>query len=156
VTSVLKKRWVDKPRPGRIHGVDNSVSRIGLIVDCTTFPVNRPVGRFEESKIYKKEVAVMGKAPHFALFSSRGEVGSRHDITIFKRNLGKYAKYLESVSNPGTFWDLCADKGYTDQSLVTPFKRIIPKKSNMENYSPTENEKPFLKPEFMWNAFLVE
>jgi hypothetical protein len=23
----------------------------------------------------------MGKAPHFALFSSRGEVGSRHDIT---------------------------------------------------------------------------
>jgi hypothetical protein len=53
VTSVLKKRWVDKPRPGRIHGVDNSVmSRIGLIVDCTTFPVNRPVGRFEESKIY--------------------------------------------------------------------------------------------------------
>jgi hypothetical protein len=54
VTSVLKKRWVDKPRPGRIYRVDNFVSRIGLIVDCTTFPVNRPVGRFEESKIYKK------------------------------------------------------------------------------------------------------
>jgi len=83
----------------------------------------------------------MGKAPYFALFSSKAQVGSKHDIKLFQENIPVYEKYLASGSQQGTYWDLVADKGYISESLNTKFKVITPKKKNMAGHSPLENEK---------------
>ena len=147
VYKVLLERWKEKPKPKVIQGVDPLISRIGLIVDSTTIQVNRPVGRFEDSKKYwdekngiygiKKEVGIMGTPPYTALFISRGEVGSTHDFNIFKNNISTYTQYLKDGNS---FYDLCADKAYLGANVTTPFKRICPKKKNMDGYSPNENE----------------
>ena len=85
LNSVLLERWGNLPKPVPLGGVDNALKNVGLTVDCTSFQVYRPTGRFEEAKKYfdyknsiyalKKEIAVMPKPPYFALFYSSGDPG---------------------------------------------------------------------------------
>ena len=83
LNATLTERWRNLPRPVPLNEVDKLLKKVGLIVDCTSFQVYRPTGRFEEAKKYfdyknsiyalKKEIGIMPKSPYFALFYSDGD-----------------------------------------------------------------------------------
>ena len=136
--------WNRRMRPSPAPG---NYPHVALLIDSTSLEVFRPHGRFDEAKIYfdgkngiyalKKEVAVMANAPHYALFSSAGFVGSRHDYQHFKTNYEVYLEYLtktlderKAIPNDApAFWSVCLDKGYIGPAEDTPeIRRITPRK----------------------------
>jgi hypothetical protein len=119
-----------------------------LLVDTTSIPVYRPKGRFDEVKSYwdakhkiyalKKEVAVLASSPHYAMFASKGQLGSVHDYTIHKETNLEYAEYLLKTTeehrkipndkdNPR--WAVLGDKAYQGPNSDTPqIRRLFIKK----------------------------
>lgn len=139
---VLRKRWENKPRPAPLFGTN--FPHIGLLVDSTSMEVYRPKTRFEEAKAYwdskngiyalKKEVAVMARAPYYALFAQKGEVGSNHDYAIFKKTFNSYSTYLQKQNGEkylipsdvqNQLWSILGDKAYTGPGSDTPSVRRI-------------------------------
>lgn len=100
---VLEGRWNTKPRPQVIDSP--TLFHAALVVDSTSFEVYRPVGRFDEAKIYfdvknhiyalKKEVAVQAKAPHYALFYHKATPGSVHDYETLKKTYKTYIDFTK-------------------------------------------------------------
>lgn len=138
----LEKRWEKKPRP--VPLTTTNYPYIGLMVDTTSIEVFRPVGRFEEAKIYwntkhsmyslKSEVAVMATPPHYALFVQKAQPGSIHDYTIFKQTADSYAAYLQkntqekqAIPSDGSNnrWAILGDRGYTGPERDTPTVRRL-------------------------------
>ena len=99
----LKNRWWgNKIRPRPLAG--SNFPYIALCGDSTSIEVNRPKGRYEESKHYfdykngiyalNKECAVMATPPHYCVFSQKAVVGSVHDFNILKTTYDSYVEYL--------------------------------------------------------------
>ena len=99
----LKNRWWnDMKRPVPLSA--SNFPYIALCADSTSIEINRPKGRFGESKHYydakngiyalKKECAMMASPPHFCLFSQRAVTGSTHDFNILKSTYPSYVNYL--------------------------------------------------------------
>ena len=148
--------WNRRQRPAPL--LDTNYLHITLLVDATSLQVFRPRGRFEEAQIYydtkngiyalKKEVAVMAKEPHYALFSSKAFIGADHDYKHFKNNYSMYLEYLKKdleekrlIDDPYAFWSICADKGYIGPASDTPeIRRIVPKKAPRTTAEKKENE----------------
>lgn len=164
LNTVLKNKFYEIPEKFVIQNDDPRLRKIGLIVDSTSFEINKPTGRFEEARIYfdkknaiyalKKEVAVLGRPPYIAVFFGKGEVGSIHDFAIFKKNIGKYEEYLKVEE--GNYFTLLADKGdlyklviikfniifklgYIGENIVTKFPRLTPDKNNNVDYDEENN-----------------
>eukprot|EP00770_Monocercomonoides_exilis_P015973 MONOS_15924.1-p1 / transcript=MONOS_15924.1 / gene=MONOS_15924 / organism=Monocercomonoides_exilis_PA203 / gene_product=unspecified product / transcript_product=unspecified product / location=Mono_scaffold01409:8429-9705(-) / protein_length=291 / sequence_SO=supercontig / SO=protein_coding / is_pseudo=false len=86
-------------RPERITGFEN----VGVVVDCTVIPINRPGGKLEYGKKYfsgkhhmycvKSEVGVN---PRLGTVSTVSSVytGSTHDFTIFKDHYPTFQSQL--------------------------------------------------------------
>jgi hypothetical protein len=147
----LKDKWLENRfRPTPIE--NTNYPHIGLLCDSTSVPVFRSRARFEEEKIYydgknkiyalKKEVAVMAKAPHYALFFSKAEPGSIHDYTIFKKNYNQYISYLRKTTEERDLpllnldtafpnWGILLDRGYIGPATDTPELRKITLKKNV-------------------------
>ena len=138
--------WSQRRRPVPVP--ESDYPHIGLLIDSTSLQVFRPKGRFEEAIAYydgknkmyalKKEVAVMATEPHFALFSSDGFVGSKHDYSYFVENYAVYLDYLKKtteekralLNDRHAFWSVCQDKGYIGPAEDTrEIRRIIPRKN---------------------------
>jgi hypothetical protein len=138
--------WKEKSRPEPLNS--RNFSHVALLLDSSSFEVNRPRARFEEAKVYwdakngiyalKKEVAVAARPPHYALFSQPGEVGSVHDYMILKSTYQRYLPYLRKTPGENerlphdrqhSFWAVICDKGYIGPAQDTPqFRRCTPKK----------------------------
>lgn len=140
ILAALRKRWENLPRPIPLQ--NPTFPYIGLVVDSTSIPVYRPMGPFNEAKIYwdtknhmyalKKEVAVMAAPPHYGLFAQPKEVGSKHDYSIFKSHFESYANYLSKTTSEKTLipsdasqdkWAILGDKAYVGPSIDTPTVR---------------------------------
>jgi len=105
--------------------------------------VFRPRGRFEEAKIYfdgknkiyaiKKEVAVLAYPPYYGLFFQKGQVGSKHDYSVFQGTHSNYSAFLkktprEQVELGGdrdSRWAILLDKAYVGPDSDTPNVRRI-------------------------------
>ena len=46
----------------------------------------------------KKEVTVTAVAPHYALFSQPGAIGSKYNYATFKESFGSYLPYLQKTT----------------------------------------------------------
>jgi len=147
IFKTLNERWwCQKQRP---KPIENSIyPHVALIVDSTSINIFRPLGKFQEAKEYfdgknwmyalKKEVAIMAGPPHYALFSSPGFSGSRHDYDHFKEFYKNYLNYLSKTpdekgmirsdrTNPS--WSVMADKAYVGPVSDTPnLRKITPHK----------------------------
>jgi hypothetical protein len=143
LNTVLQNRWwKDRIRPFPL--VDTRFNWIGLLVDVNSQEVFKPKGRFEEAKIYwdqknyiyalKREVSVTAAPPHFALFVSKGRVGSTHDFTLHKEVYREYLPYLRKTNQEITMvpedrsartWGILGDKAYFANSEETPDERRI-------------------------------
>lgn len=148
LNDAMKEKWWDE-RPRVRPLLETNFPYIGLIGDTTSVEVLKPKGRFEEAKYYwdehnkiyalKKEVAIMAASPHYALFSQKGEIGSRHDYSILKTTYTDYVKYLRKhvdempsvpidMNNPS--WAMLFDKAYIGPPEDTlDLRRITPKKN---------------------------
>ncbi len=91
----------------------------------------------------KKEVIVLRAPPHYALFMSKGVIGSTHDYQLHKENCANYTWYLlkepsESEALPAdrdhNSWGLLLDSDYIGPESDTPNLRRIamPKPSSGE------------------------
>lgn len=147
--SALTDRWLRQHRRP-VPLLDTNYPHIGLLVDTTSLEVFRPKARFEEAKAYwdhkngiyalKKEVGVMAAPPHYALFFTKGEIGSKHDYSIFKETYTSYLEYLAKTTeeiraiptdsnNPS--WAVLLDRAYIGPQSDTPnLRKITPKKSS--------------------------
>jgi hypothetical protein len=155
----LKDRWwAEKQRP---KPLENTIyPHTGLIVDSTSINVFKPLGKFQEARAYfdgknwmyalKKEIAVMAGPPHYALFSSPGFEGSRHDYDHFKQNYKSYMKYLMkspdekrliTTDRTNPTWSIMGDKGYVGPEIDTPnLRKIVPHKPARLEPQRQENE----------------
>lgn len=155
----LHSRWLEprqRPRP-----LSATVyPHIALLVDCHTTECFRPIGPFEEAKIYwdgknsiyglKSEVAVMASPPHFCLFVVPRTVPSRHDYEYHKSHFEVYLPYLlktpaEHLRLPGDenyrFWAVAGDKAYIGPDADTPDeRRITPKKGHLSQAERARNQ----------------
>ena len=87
---------------------------------------------------YKKQVAVQATSPYYAIFISKAELGSKHDLTILEENLEVgMSEYLEKSrvekeelgEDPSNNWSICCDKAYYKKNnRALPIRRITPKK----------------------------
>ena len=123
---------------------------IGLAVDATPCPLNRPKIAFEQAKQWwdthhgcysmKLEVGVSTAPPHYAVAWSKLEPGSVADITLHRVTVAHYSSYLRfSAMDTATLaptmpaagapdsWTMLADSAYNGQVTAT-FPRIaLPK-----------------------------
>lgn len=100
-----------------------------LLGDSTSFEVFKPGGPYyREAKLYydgkngiyaiKKQVCVLARSPHYALFISPGYAGSTHDFTILKDTYDEIGLYLEKTDSEhndedsSDSWSILMDKGY--------------------------------------------
>lgn len=122
---------------------------IGLLVDSTTFHINRPSGTFSEAKVYwdgknhiygmKKEVGVLAASPHYALFVNKAVPGSKHDYDVLKRGYKRYLEFLlkkpneKLASDQHNSWAALFDNGYQGPASDTgDLRRIfVPRKSHV-------------------------
>jgi len=152
---LTEKWWSNRQRPVPLEATSHPF--IALICDSTSTQVLRPVGRFEEAKIYwdgknkiyalKKEVAVMASPPHFALFTGVAFVGSEHDYSAFKKTHEKYLGYLRKTPEEraqlprdlaADSWAILCDSGYTGDSQDTPGLRKMALKKPSQMQFPTQ------------------
>ena len=155
----LRKKWFDNRfRP---NDYPHDFPHILLAVDTTSSEIYRPVGLFAEAKVYfdgknkiyalKKEVAVLTVAPHYALFSMKAVVGSRHDYTIFKENFREYIPYLNKTQAERTAipedtenasFAILGDKAYEGPETDTPgLRREFVKRMPPTQAAARRNEK---------------
>ena len=147
INDMLEREWAARRRPRPLTG--HFYCHVALLVDSTTIPINKPLGRFSESKIFfdgknhvygiKKEVAVMASSPHYAMFVNKGEPGSRHDYEILKEGYHRYLEYLmKTPEEEGLFtdnncrqWSALFDNGYQGPLSDTPGLRrmFVPRRS---------------------------
>lgn len=137
-----KKWWSNRIRPTAL--LDTNFPYVALLIDGHSTEVFRPKTSFAEAKHYwdgknkiyaiKNEVAVMAAAPHYALFASRGVVGSVHDYALHKEIYPHYLEYLLKLPNevaaiPGDrqqrSWAVLGDKAYTGPARDTPNERRV-------------------------------
>jgi len=149
--------WNERRRPVPLPS--RGFPFIALLCDSTSVEVHRPVGRFEEAKIYfdaknriyalKKQVAVMATSPHFALFSETAHIGSRHDYSIFKSSYSKLEHYLRKSDNERGIiasdnidkWALLADSAYLGPDSDTPgLRKVAMKKPSQLSTEADVNE----------------
>jgi hypothetical protein len=142
IHDALKRKWSEsRPRPKPLSGT--ILPHAALLIDSTTIQINTPLGDFEEKKVFwdgknhiygiKKEVAVQASTPHFALFTSSGAPGSRHDYETLKRGFEKYIPYLRKTAQEATAiandadrsWSAIFDNGYQGPDSDTPGLRRI-------------------------------
>ena len=113
--SAKRKRPVSPDSP--------NFSSAALLLDCTTCPINRPTGTFQDGKKYwdgknnfyglKKQVAVRSTPPYTAVFVSGYRLGSVHDSLILdetSRDLGQYLEKKTGEIPTHPKWEIIADK----------------------------------------------
>jgi len=147
LATLVDKWWSRRERPVPLAGTN--WPHAALLIDTTTVQAFRPIGPFEEAKIYwdgahkiyglKVEVAVQAHAPHYCLFTTRHVPGSVHDYKVFKDNYQRYLEFLHKT--PGEqhqlpqdqqhrLWAVIADKAYVGPAADTPdVRRIVPHKN---------------------------
>jgi hypothetical protein len=144
LNQTLHNRWWEaRSRPKEF--AQQGYRHVAALGDSTSLEVHRP-GRFEEAKAYwdgknkiyalKKEVAVMASPPYFALFSSKGFLGSIHDYSHHKSYYRNYLPYLRKTQQEKRalahdqqheYWAMVLDKAYVGPPQDTPgLRRITP------------------------------
>ncbi len=153
------KYWKQKKRP--TARTDNRFFFTGLAVDCTTTPINKPTGTFNESKPFwdqknkcyglKFQVCCTVQSPHLAMFVEDYCKGAVNDYTIFRETFEKYKGYLRKTPQElvdanmitdceDLNWAIVGDKAYGGPVEDTiGLRRLFPKKHNQTLYDPVEN-----------------
>lgn len=155
----LRVKWKNVlPRHNPDH--QRSFPHAALLIDCTTVRCNRPMGNFEEGKLFydaknhiyglKKEVAVTAAPPHFYVASSPFSPGKIHDYSIHKTYHHNYDFYLRKTidekdhfqaDRAHTHWAVIADMAYIGPQSDTPNeRRIYPVKKPISVADRTHNE----------------
>ena len=108
LNSCLVARWFTPETRVRPKVLTNTrFPYVGLLTDAMSVQIYHSRLPFAEAKIFfdskngyyalKKEVAVTADAPHYALFSQPGAVGSKHDYATFKEAYKTYLPYLQKT-----------------------------------------------------------
>jgi len=153
LTKWLKKR----PRPQPLDDAD--FAYVALLLDSVTIEVYRPFGRFNEVKPYfdgknciyglKVQVSVFAKAPHYALFFSPYELGSKHDYVILKEDFADLVEYLRKTNFESNLiphddhpsFGVLMDRAYYGPETDTPgLRKVLQKKGN--SHPIRKNTKP--------------
>jgi len=124
---------------------DNPENAIGLVSDCTPWPIRTPSASSQDKKMFfsvhdrchclRSEVAVMASRPYQAVFWSKTAPGSTSDLTLWRTEMrDQYTDFLRATPEEentifheagGTHsWALLQDSGYTS-SDATPYPRIV-------------------------------
>lgn len=148
LNAALREKWWEDPiRPVPLE--DTNFPFVGGLVDSTSFEVYRPKTHFNEAKFYfdaknwmyalKKEVVVTAAPPHYAIFSQPSQLGSVHDLKIFKSTFHSYQTYLtKTVSEQSHLlhdaspsWALLGDLGYIGAQAETGIRVLTPPKGTI-------------------------
>lgn len=139
------KWWQMRIRPKKLEGT--VCPDAALLIDSTSFQIKRPSGQFANSMCFfdgknhkyalKKEVAVMARHPHYALFASPSYTGSCHDERIHQEMYKCYETYLrksafEADDHSPAYWEVVADMGYIGETVGSHFRKITPAKGRVD------------------------